>query len=94
MTLDTGVTIPLDQDNPYFNYVCFVVVTETNTLKQSIVAFSVIRNCKHICQNFSIGVHDEAVMFVLCNINTNTNHKNTPGNVFRCCLEPQTSLLM
>jgi hypothetical protein len=48
-----------------------------NLLQQCLEAVPVVGNREHIGQNFALRAEDEAVMLVLCHINSNANDDNT-----------------
>lgn len=38
----------------------------------------VVLYCKNIVQNLTLGINDKAVMLVLCNVDSDINHNDTP----------------
>ena len=61
---------------PYFYFV-FRTGTATNGLQKGVKALCIVGNGEYICQDFAFRVEDEAVMLVLGDIDTHTNHDDT-----------------
>ena len=60
----------------YFYFVCRTS-TATNGLQQGIKSLCVVGDGEDICQDFTFRAEDKAVVLVLGNINTHTNHDDT-----------------
>ena len=77
---------------PYF-YFIFWTGAAANRLQQHVKALCVVLNGEYICQNFAFRAEDEAVVLVLGNVNSHTNH----DEYLRCVclmLGPQDTLLL
>ena len=61
---------------PYLYFVCRTSAA-TNGLEKSVKAFRIIGDGEYICQDFAFRAEDEAVVLVLGNVNTHTNHDDT-----------------
>ena len=61
---------------PYFYFVCRTG-TAANGLEKRVKAFRIVGNGEYICQDFPFRTEDEAVMLILGNVNTHTNHDDT-----------------
>ena len=44
-----------------------------DSLQQAVEPIQSIGNCEHICQNFAIGVDDEAIVLIFRDIDANRN---------------------
>ena len=76
----------------YFYFVCRTGAA-TNGLQKCFKAFRVVGNGEYICQDFTFRAEDEAVVLVLGNVNSHTNH----DEYLRCVclmLGPQDTLLL
>ena len=62
---------------PYFYVVCWTGAAE-NSLQKRIKAFCVVWDGEYICQDSALRTEDKAIMLVLCNVNTHTDHNDTP----------------
>ena len=90
-TIATMLMSDLDLKS-YFYFVCRMCAA-TNGLQKHLKAFCVVWNGEYICQDFSFRTEDEAVVLVLGNVYTHTNHKNTLRCVY-LMLVPQNTLLL
>ena len=77
---------------PYF-YALLRCATGPELVQQGVDALQVIRDGEHIRQGHTRGAEDEAVVLILCHINTNANHSNTSSGKF-VMLFPQVTLLL
>ena len=77
---------------PYFYFV-LRASTAANRLQQHVKALCIVLDGEYICQNFAFRAEDEAVVLVLGNVNSHTNH----DEYLRCVclmLGPQDALLL
>ena len=65
---------------PYFYFVCRTGAA-ANGLQQGSKSFCIVWNGEYICQDFAFRAEDEAVVLILGDINTHTNHDDT-SNVY------------
>ena len=61
---------------PYF-YFILRANAAAKGLQQRVKALCVVLDGEHICQNFAFRAEDEAVVLVLGNVNSHTNHDDT-----------------
>ena len=63
------------------SYLYFVCGTgaAANGLQKRAKDFCIVWDGEYICQDFAFRAEDEAVVLVLSNVNTHTNHENTPS---------------
>ena len=66
---------------PYFYFV-LRAGTAADCLEESVEPLCIVWNGEHICQNFTFRTEDEAIMLVLSNIDSNTNHDDTSNRLF------------
>ena len=62
----------------YF-YFIFRTGTAMNGLQKGVKSLCIVWDGEYICQDFAFRAEDEAVVLVLSNVNTHTNHENTPS---------------
>ena len=77
---------------PYF-YFIFWTGAAANRLQQHVKALCVVLDGEYICHSFTFRAEDEAVVLVLGNVNSHTNH----DEYLRCVclmLGPQDTLLL
>ena len=61
----------------YFHFI-FRAGAAANSLQKPVKALRVVWDGEYICQNFTFRVEDKAVMLVLGNIDSHTNHNEIP----------------
>ena len=62
-------------------------------LIQVIKAVLIVPDDEGIKKNFAIRVGDKAVVLILCNINSNNDHRDHLHKIIRCCWTHRDSLL-
>ena len=78
MISENVVTVVSGSLKSYFYFVIWTAAA-ANGLKQGAEALSIVWDGEYICQNLAFRTEDEAVVLVLGNVDTHTDHDDTSG---------------